>query len=200
MLGFKLNHVSKRGHRCLCACFLTLLQFYVPFYVKKEKKMYNLMCLLEFECTKRLKVRSQAIPASFLVSDVLPLGAVSYDKHYLSTAPNSRCILSYRILSYLVADVLPSGGGGVITNICRQHQTLYASYLILSYLIADVLPSGAVSYKHYLSTAPHSRCTLSYLILSRCRCAAIGGGVLAGLHRLEVGGVSGLGCLAKWSV
>ena len=46
----------------LCAYFFTLLQFYVPFYVKK-KKIDNFMCLLEFECAKRLKVHSRAIPA-----------------------------------------------------------------------------------------------------------------------------------------
>ena len=46
---------------CLCAFFLILLQSYVPFYVKKEK-MGNSMCLLEFECAKRLKAHSQAIP------------------------------------------------------------------------------------------------------------------------------------------
>ena len=51
---------------CLCAFFPKLLQSYVPFYVKKEK-MGNSMCLLEFECAKRLKAHSQAIPESTLV-------------------------------------------------------------------------------------------------------------------------------------
>ena len=45
----------------LCAFFFILLQFYVPFYVKK-KKIDNFMCLLEFECAKRLKAHSRAIP------------------------------------------------------------------------------------------------------------------------------------------
>ena len=45
----------------LCALFPILLQFYAPFNVKREK-MDNFMCLLEFICTKRLKVHSQAIP------------------------------------------------------------------------------------------------------------------------------------------
>ena len=36
---------------CLCAFSIILLQFYVPFYVKRE-------CLLEFECANRLKVHS----------------------------------------------------------------------------------------------------------------------------------------------
>ena len=45
----------------LCALFFILLQFYVPFYVKKEK-IDNLMCLLEFECAKRLKAHIRAIP------------------------------------------------------------------------------------------------------------------------------------------
>ena len=48
---------------CLCAFFPILSQFYVPFYVKK-RKLDNFMCLLEFECAKRLKAHSQAIPAS----------------------------------------------------------------------------------------------------------------------------------------
>ena len=47
----------------LCALFFILLQFYVPFYVKKEK-IDNLMCLLEFECAKRLKAHSRAIPVA----------------------------------------------------------------------------------------------------------------------------------------
>ena len=34
---------------------------YVPFYVKK-RKLDNFMCLLEFECAKRLKAHSHAIP------------------------------------------------------------------------------------------------------------------------------------------
>ena len=46
---------------CLCALFPTLPQFYVPLYVKK-KKNDNFMCLLEFQCVKRLKAHSQAIP------------------------------------------------------------------------------------------------------------------------------------------
>ena len=33
----------------------------MPFYVKK-KKIDNFMCLLEFECAKRLKAHSRAIP------------------------------------------------------------------------------------------------------------------------------------------
>ena len=45
----------------LCAFFFILLQFHVPFYVKK-KKNDNFMCLLEFECAKRLKAHSRAIP------------------------------------------------------------------------------------------------------------------------------------------
>ena len=45
----------------LCAFFFVLLQFYVPFYVK-NKKIDNFMCLLEFECAKRLKAHSRAIP------------------------------------------------------------------------------------------------------------------------------------------
>ena len=47
----------------LCAFFFLLLQFYVPFYVKK-KKIDNFMCLLEFECPKRLKAHSRAIPGT----------------------------------------------------------------------------------------------------------------------------------------
>ena len=47
----------------LCAFFSILPQFYVPFYVRK--KNYNCMCLLEFECAKRLKPRSRAIPGGF---------------------------------------------------------------------------------------------------------------------------------------
>ena len=49
----------------LCAFFFILLQFYVPFYVKK-KKIDNFMCLLEFECAKRLKAHSRAIPVLWL--------------------------------------------------------------------------------------------------------------------------------------
>ena len=44
---------------CLCALFLILPQFYIPFYVKKTK-MDNFMCLLEFECAKRLRTHSEA--------------------------------------------------------------------------------------------------------------------------------------------
>ena len=51
----------------LCAFFFILLQFYVPFYVKK-KKIENFMCLLEFECAKRLKAHSRAIPAVVLIA------------------------------------------------------------------------------------------------------------------------------------
>ena len=51
----------------LCAFFFILLQFYVPFYVKK-KKNDNFVCLLEFECAKRLKAHSRAIPAFLSIS------------------------------------------------------------------------------------------------------------------------------------
>ena len=54
------------GEGCICclfASFPVLLQFYVPFYVKREK-LDNFMCLLEFEFTKRLNEDSQAIPAT----------------------------------------------------------------------------------------------------------------------------------------
>ena len=46
----------------LCAFFPV---FYVPFYMKREK-LDNFMCLLIFECTKRLKAHSQAIPGQAL--------------------------------------------------------------------------------------------------------------------------------------
>ena len=46
---------------CLCAFFPILPQSYVPFYVAK-KTLDNIMCLLEFECTKRLRAHSRAIP------------------------------------------------------------------------------------------------------------------------------------------
>ena len=49
----------------LCAFFFISLQLYVPFYVKK-KKIDNFMCLLEFECAKRLKAHSRAIPATWI--------------------------------------------------------------------------------------------------------------------------------------
>ena len=39
---------------CLCAFFLILSQFYVPFYVKK-RKLDHFICLLEFKCVKRLR-------------------------------------------------------------------------------------------------------------------------------------------------
>ena len=48
---------------CLCAFFSISFQFYVPLYVQIEK-LDNFMCLLEFECIKRLTAHSQAIPAS----------------------------------------------------------------------------------------------------------------------------------------
>ena len=38
----------------------------MPFYVKK-KKNGNFMCLLEFECAKRQKVHSRAIPDTVLI-------------------------------------------------------------------------------------------------------------------------------------
>ena len=38
-----------------------LPQIYAPFYVK-NKRMDNFVWLLEFECTKKLRVHSQAIP------------------------------------------------------------------------------------------------------------------------------------------
>ena len=53
------------GTWCLCAFFSILSQFYVPFYMKK-RKLDNFMCLLAFECAKRLKAHSQAIPACTL--------------------------------------------------------------------------------------------------------------------------------------
>ena len=37
----------------------------MPFYVKK-KKIDNFMCLLEFECAKRLKAHSWAIPDGWM--------------------------------------------------------------------------------------------------------------------------------------
>ena len=62
-----------------CAFFFILLQFYVPFYVKK-KKIDNFMCLLEFECAKRLKAHSRAIPGYYkayakkiMIADLLEL-------------------------------------------------------------------------------------------------------------------------------
>ena len=59
--------IKGQGHRdsptvwCLCAFFAVLSQCYVPFYVK-NRKLDNFICLLEFECAKRLKAHSQAIP------------------------------------------------------------------------------------------------------------------------------------------
>ena len=41
--------------------FAVLSKCYVSFYVKK-RKLDNFMCLLEFECAKRLKAHSHAIP------------------------------------------------------------------------------------------------------------------------------------------
>ena len=38
----------------------------MPFYVKK-KNIDNFMCLLEFECTKRLKAHSRAIPGNAII-------------------------------------------------------------------------------------------------------------------------------------
>ena len=52
--------IKGQGHRdsptvwCLCAFFAVLSQCYVPFYVK-NRKLDNFICLLEFECAKRLK-------------------------------------------------------------------------------------------------------------------------------------------------
>ena len=58
--------LTSRGDTVVCAFFLVLAQFYVPFYVKKKKKKKGkFMCLLESECAKhakRLKTHSQAIP------------------------------------------------------------------------------------------------------------------------------------------
>ena len=59
--------IKGQGHKdsptvwCLCAFFAVLSKCYVPFYVKK-RKLDNFMCLLEFECAKRLKAHSHAIP------------------------------------------------------------------------------------------------------------------------------------------
>ena len=61
----------------LCVFFFILLQFYVPFYVKK-KKIDNLMCLLEFECAKRLKAHSRAIPVIGSHWSVLGLNSIGY--------------------------------------------------------------------------------------------------------------------------
>ena len=55
---------------CLCVFFPILPQLYVPFYVKK-RKLDNFMCLLEFECAKRLKAHSQAIPGPSDIADDL---------------------------------------------------------------------------------------------------------------------------------
>ena len=61
------QNVRKYPHRGKSHCFtcliaqMILLQFYVPFYVKKKKK-YNCMCLPKFECAKRLRAHRQAIP------------------------------------------------------------------------------------------------------------------------------------------
>ena len=59
--------IKGQGHKdsptvwCLCAFFAVLSKCYVSFYVKK-RKLDNFMCLLEFECAKRLKAHSHAIP------------------------------------------------------------------------------------------------------------------------------------------
>ena len=77
---------------CLCAFSPILPQFYVPFYVKKEK-MDNFMCILEFECTKRLKVHSQAIPAN----QCFPEGCIS-TTHAISTLRNNeKCKCSFEL-------------------------------------------------------------------------------------------------------
>ena len=41
----------------------------------KRKKMNNFMCLLEFECTKRLKMYSHAIPDIMVANDLVMKGA-----------------------------------------------------------------------------------------------------------------------------
>ena len=41
----------------------------------KRKKMNNFMCLLEFECTKRLKMYSHAIPDIMAANDLVMQGA-----------------------------------------------------------------------------------------------------------------------------
>ena len=61
---------------CLCAFFSISFQLYVPLYVQIER-MENFMCLLEFECAKRLKAHSQAIPAFRITSGELKSWAMT---------------------------------------------------------------------------------------------------------------------------
>ena len=52
----------------VCAFFPILPPILCVLLCEKERKMDNCMCVLEFECTERLKAHSQAIPGYALVS------------------------------------------------------------------------------------------------------------------------------------
>ena len=47
--------------------FSYIAQFFCALLCENEKKNDNFMCLLEFECAKRLKAHSQAIPDGYMV-------------------------------------------------------------------------------------------------------------------------------------
>ena len=76
-----------------------LSQFYVPFYVKKKKKMDNFMCLLEFECAKRLKAHRLSLLVPTLISLLLFFREHVHEKcaHETEDEAQGRCCSGPRL-------------------------------------------------------------------------------------------------------
>ena len=89
----ELNMITVSGIAQLCDLYVPFSLYYynfMCFYVKK-KKIDNFMCLLEFECAKRLKAHSRAIPAVFMK-------IIGHIRHFLINFvlnPNSSLLANY---------------------------------------------------------------------------------------------------------
>ena len=88
--------------RPLYALFFVLLQFYKPFYVK-NKKNDNFICLLKFECAKRLKAHSRAIPDKDNDNLMVLSHYMNQSFHDLiSISPNGAYLHAYSVKTFLI--------------------------------------------------------------------------------------------------